>query len=143
MGRYGDYSPDGRSYLIARPDTPRPWVNYISVSEAYGMQVSNLGGGYSAAGLPNRCILNLAGGPDDEPGKYIYLRDEATGEFWSLTWRPCMAGYDVCSCRHGPGETEFNVNAVWDAVEQREGEMTEPEALLRVLKDMVDTAKIE
>jgi spore maturation protein CgeB len=68
------------------------------------------------------------------------------GEFWTVAEAADRAGtYPELAelLKKLPGETEFNVNAVWDAVEQREGEMTEPEALLRVLKDMVDTAKIE
>ena len=37
--RYGHFSPDGREYVITRPDTPKPWVNVICPTE-YGAIVS-------------------------------------------------------------------------------------------------------
>ena len=37
-----------KEYVITRPDTPAPWVNYLGSPE-YGAIVSNNAGGYSFA----------------------------------------------------------------------------------------------
>jgi hypothetical protein len=33
--RYGRLSPSHREYIVERPDTPTPWMNYISNMEGY------------------------------------------------------------------------------------------------------------
>ncbi len=46
LDKYGYFSDDGREFVITRPDTPAPWVNYISNGRYTGL-VSNTGGGFS------------------------------------------------------------------------------------------------
>ncbi|MHB0997821.1 MAG: hypothetical protein ACYC27_01130 [Armatimonadota bacterium] len=46
MSHYGYFSDDGKEYIITRPDTPRPWINYLS-NEKYCALCSHTGGGYS------------------------------------------------------------------------------------------------
>ena len=63
-----------------------PWVNVISNGD-YGLVISQAGSGYSwrtHAGLNriNRWEQDLI---RDRWGKYLYLRDRDTGEFWSPT----------------------------------------------------------
>ena len=65
-----------------------PWANYLGSPE-YGAIVTQNAGGYSfvksgAAGRILRYMFNQF----DEPGRYVYLRDEADGDFWSVSWRP-------------------------------------------------------
>lgn len=72
--------------------------------------VSNTGGGYSFHIDPrNRRILryrynNL---PMDRPGRYLYIRNNRTGEYWSPTWQPVPKELDAYECRHGLGYTKI------------------------------------
>ena len=40
---------------------------------------------------------------DDQPGKYVYLKDHDTGEYWSLNWQPVKANYEDYKCTFGLG----------------------------------------
>ena len=46
--KYGYFDESKKEYVITRPDTPAPWVNYLGSPE-YGAIVSNNAGGYSFA----------------------------------------------------------------------------------------------
>jgi cellobiose phosphorylase len=105
---YGYFATDGSEYIITRPDTPKPWVNVICPGD-YGLVVSQIGGGYSwqtHAGL-NRITRWDQDLVSDSCGKYLYVRDEDTGEFWSPTWKPVCKDYESYECRHGIGYTTF------------------------------------
>ncbi len=102
--KYGYFTKDGREYVITRPDTPRPWVNVIANPD-YGMIESQTGSGFSWYGNSNlsritRWEQDLI---KDEWGKYIYVRDNESEEFWSATWKPCCTEYDFYEVRHGQG----------------------------------------
>jgi cellobiose phosphorylase len=43
--------------------------------------------------------------PWDDGGRCIYLRDNATGEFWSSSWQPAQRELEGYRCRHGLGYT--------------------------------------
>ncbi|MCK4946875.1 MAG: glycosyl transferase family 36 [Candidatus Aureabacteria bacterium] len=108
--KYGCFSPDGWEYIIERPDTPRPWVNVIC-NETYGFTVSQTGGGYSWAYNSNlnrltRWEQDLI---KDNSGKYLYIRDEDTGDFWSAAWKPTCTTYDYYQCVHGVGYSVFKM----------------------------------
>ena len=80
---YGHFSDDAPEYVITRPDTPTPWVNYLT-NGRYCAICSQTGGGHSffeTVGLQSdhtgeshksRCCR-------DGPGRYVYLRDAETG----------------------------------------------------------------
>jgi cellobiose phosphorylase len=100
---YGYFDVGLREYVITRPDTPTPWINYIGAGR-YGGIVSNTGGGYSFDRDPrNRRVSRYRynGVPVDQPGRYVYLRDQDTGDYWSPTWQPVRAELDRYECRHG------------------------------------------
>nr|AAC45511.1 cellodextrin-phosphorylase [Thermoclostridium stercorarium] len=105
--RYGYFDEKAREYVITRPDTPTPWINYIGNGK-YGGIVTNTGGGYSFHKDPqNRRITryrynNL---PTDRPGRYIYVRDRLTGEYWNPGYQPVQRKLDSYRCRHGMGYT--------------------------------------
>ena len=104
---YGAFSLDGKEYVITRPDTPTPWINYLSNSN-YCAMISNTGGGYSFHIDPrDRRILRYRYNniPMDRPGRYLYIRDNSTSEFWSPTWQPVLKNLDEYECRHGLGYT--------------------------------------
>ena len=46
LTRFGRFDDDAREYVITRPDTPLPWINYLGSEEYFGL-ISNTGGGYS------------------------------------------------------------------------------------------------
>jgi cellobiose phosphorylase len=103
--RYGHFDDEAREYVITRPDTPLPWINYLG-SEAYFGIVSNTAGGYSFyrdARLRRltRCRYNNA--PLDLGGRYVYLRDDESGDYWSPSWQPTQRELENYSCRHGLG----------------------------------------
>jgi cellobiose phosphorylase len=108
--RYGRFDDKHREYVIERPDTPLPWVNYLGCEAYFGL-ISNTAGGYSFyqdARLRriNRFRYNNA--PLDASGRMIYLRLEdprASTEpvYWSPTWQPVRRALDEYECRHGLG----------------------------------------
>lgn len=105
---YGYFADSGDEHIITRHDTPMPWVNVISNGD-YGMVVSQLGSGYSwrtHAGM-NRLTRWEQDLVRDRWGKYLYLRDAETGEFWSPTWHPCPDKLTAYRVRHGWGYSVF------------------------------------
>ncbi len=109
LDKYGHFSEDGKEFIIIRPDTPAPWVNYISNTRYTGL-VTNTGGGYSYYICPKDSRitrLRYNGLPWDRPGRYVYLRDAYDGEYWSLSWQPVAKPPDFYECRHGMGYTSI------------------------------------
>ncbi len=105
--KYGYFSKDEREYIITRPDTPTPWINYLSNGK-YCAMISNTGGGYSFYVDPKeQRILRYRYNniPIDRPGRYIYIRDNDTSEYWSPTWQPTLKKLENYECRHGLGYT--------------------------------------
>ena len=106
--KYGQFTKDGRAYVIQRPDTPKPWINVIA-NERYGLVISQAGGGFSWAdhstlSVLTRWEMDLV---RDHWGKFIYLRDEETGALWSAAPQPVLAPAEDYSCVHGIGYTTF------------------------------------
>ncbi len=101
----GHFSKNGLEYIITRPDTPKPWFNYL-FNDLYHALTSQTGGGYSYYDDPksNR-ILRYEHIQTDRPGRYVYVRDEETGEFWSVNWQPVRKKVDFWETRHGLGYT--------------------------------------
>ncbi|HPH95709.1 MAG TPA: glycosyl transferase [Anaerolineaceae bacterium] len=105
--RFGFFDDAQREYIITRPDTPLPWINYLGSEEYFGL-ISNTAGGYSFfrdARLRRLTRYRYNNVPLDSGGRYVYLRDDASGEFWSPTWQPVRKDLDQYTCRHGMGYT--------------------------------------
>ncbi len=88
--RYGRFDDGNKEYVIERPDTPRSWSNYIG-SRKYGGVVTQNAGGYSFSQSPfqGRFLrMRYNSVPMDQPGRYLYLRDRDSGDFWSASWQP-------------------------------------------------------
>jgi len=110
QNKYGYFTEKGHEYVITDYHTPRPWINVISNGH-YGLVISQLGGGFSwidHANL-NRITRWQQDLVRDDWGKYVYLRDDKTGEFWSPTVSPVMKEPEKYICRHGIGYTTFSV----------------------------------
>jgi cellobiose phosphorylase len=107
---YGHFDEEAREYVITRPDTPTPWLNYLGEGR-YGGIVSNTGGGYSFDRDPrsrrvSRYRYNSI--PVDQPGRYVYLRDQESGDYWSPTAAPVKRKLDGYECRHGAAYTRIS-----------------------------------
>ncbi len=107
--RFGYFDDEKREYVIDRPDTPAPWANYLGSPE-YGAIISNHAGGYSfAKSGANGRILRYIFNQFDQPGRYIYIRDNDSKDYWSASWQP--VGKDLAEykseCRHGTGYTKM------------------------------------
>ena len=107
---YGYFDETRKEYVITNPATPAPWANYLGDPE-YGAIISNNAGGYSfvKSGANGR-ILRYRFNDNDDPGRYIYIRDDESGDFWSASWQPVGKPLDVykSECRHGTAYTTIS-----------------------------------
>ena len=105
--RYGHFDDEAREYVITRPDTPLPWINYLG-DEDYFALVSNTAGGYSFyrdARLRRLIRYRYNAAPLDVGGRFLYLRDDDSGDYWNPGWQPTQRDLDDYACRHGLGYT--------------------------------------
>ncbi|MFZ0963498.1 MAG: glycosyl hydrolase family 65 protein [Terriglobia bacterium] len=107
--QFGYFDDANKEYVITRPDTPRSWSNYLGSTE-YGAIITNNAGGYSfyksaARGRFLRLRFNAL--PMDQPGRYIYLHDCDSKDYWSASWQPVGKPLDryKSECRHGSAYT--------------------------------------
>jgi N,N'-diacetylchitobiose phosphorylase len=109
--QYGYFDDQAQEYVITRPDTPQSWSNYLGSTE-YGAIITNNAGGYGfyRSGARGRLLrLRFNSIPMDQPGRYVYLRDRESGDFWSASWQPVgkPLGQYESTCRHGTAYTVF------------------------------------
>jgi cellobiose phosphorylase len=100
---FGHFDEKKREFVITNPHTPAPWVNYISNGSYHGL-VSHAGGGLSFFRSPrdNRILRwRYNSYPFDRPGRYVYVRDADSGDYWSLSWQPTELKIANYECRHG------------------------------------------
>jgi cellobiose phosphorylase len=108
--RYGHFDDSRREYVITRPDTPMPWLNYLGTDAYFGI-ISNTAGGFSFyqdARLRRITRYRYNNVPADSGGRYIYLRDNYSGEYWSPSWQPTQHKLDDYECRHGLSYTQIS-----------------------------------
>ncbi|NLW55023.1 MAG: glycosyl transferase [Firmicutes bacterium] len=109
--RYGYFDDASREYVIENPATPMSWVNYLGTAEYCGI-ISNNAAGYAfyqSAKTGRLLRFRFNSIPMDRPGRYIYLRDNEDGDYWSASWQPVgkpLTEYKSL-CRHGLGYTVF------------------------------------
>lgn len=110
--QYGYFDEKNREYVITNPNTPAPWANYLG-SPAYGAIISHNAGGYSfvKSGANGR-ILRYVFNQEDKPGRYIYLRDDETSDYWSASWQPVGKSLDTykSECHHGTAYTNIHAD---------------------------------
>lgn len=107
---WGGFSPDGREYRIVLKNgnhLPAPWINVIA-NPHFGCLVSELGTGYTWWRNSRECKLTPWSNDPvlDPPGEVCYLRDEESGEMWSVTPSPAHADRPYIAA-HGRGYTRF------------------------------------
>ena len=111
---WGHFSEDGREFIVTRPDTPRPWANYLT-NGRYCAICSHTGGGHSFFETSGYNRITREYAPTvllrDRPGRYVYLRDADTGEFWSANWQPMCGDASGFEARHGLGYTKVSYSS--------------------------------
>ena len=121
--RYGYFDDEHREYVIERPDGPVSWTNYLGVTDLATV-ISHNAGGYSfykSAEHGRMTRFRQNGVPLDRPGHYVYVRDDDTGEYWTISWQP--VGMDLTKaryeCRHGLSYSKFTCDTQDVHAEQR------------------------
>lgn len=109
--QYGYFDDEAKEYVVTRPDTPSSWSNYLGSTE-YGAVITNNAGGYGfyKSGAQGRFMrLRFNSVPMDQPGRYFYLRDMQSGDYWSASWQPVGKPLDSykSECRHGTAYTKI------------------------------------
>jgi cellobiose phosphorylase len=109
--QFGYFDDKNKEYVIRRPDTPKSWSNYLGSTD-YGAIITNNAGGYSfvksaAQGRFTRLRFNNI--PMDQPGRYLYLYDKDSKDYWSASWQPVGKPLREYSseCRHGSAYTKI------------------------------------
>lgn len=114
--RYGYFDDAAKEYVIDRVDCPQSMTNYLGTGRM-GAVISHNAGGYCWLDSPQHHRITRFrpnGVPLDRPGHYVYLRDDETGEYWSVSWQPTGRtgedfryearhgmSYSVFTCEHG------------------------------------------
>ena len=109
--QYGFFDDKNREYVIDRPDVPASWTNYLGVKDLCTV-ISHNAGGYSFyKSTEHHRVTRFRpnGVPLDRPGHYVYIRDDETGEYWSISWQPVGKDFNKAKyvCRHGLSYSKF------------------------------------
>lgn len=109
--KYGHFDNEKREYVIDQVDLPTSWTNYLGVRDMCAV-VNHTAGGYLFYKSPEyHRITRFRGNgvPMDRPGHYVYLRDDVSGDYWSISWQPVGKSLDEASyrCIHGMSYTRY------------------------------------
>ncbi len=129
--RYGYFDDEAREYIITRPDTPLPWINYLG-NQGFFSLISNTCGGYAFyrdAKLRRITRFRYNNVPHDEGGRCFYICDGDVT--WSPAFLPAKTPLDSYRCRHGLGYSVF------------EGKKQGVEAQLTVMVPMGDPCELQ
>lgn len=109
--QYGYFDNENREYVIDRVDLPCSWTNYLGVEDMAAV-VNHTAGGYLFYKTPEYHRISRFRGnavPMDRPGFYVYLRDNDSKDYWSVSWQPVGKPLDQAEyrCRHGLSYTVY------------------------------------
>lgn len=110
--KYGYFDNENREYVIDRVDLPTSWTNYIGTKDMYGV-FNHTAGGYLLYKIPEYHRITRFrpnnSGVMDFPGHYVYVRDDDTGEFWTISWQPVGKDLEKAKyvCRHGMSYSKY------------------------------------
>lgn len=111
---WGGFKENGSTYVLnvhKNKPTPQPWSNIISNGQ-FGTLITETGAGFTW--YENSYAFRITPWSNDpltDPiHEVIYLRDEETGQFWSLTPSPAPSASNYL-CSHGLGYTIFEHHA--------------------------------
>lgn len=106
--KFGHFDDAQKEYVITRPDTPYPWINYLGTENFFSL-ISNTSGGYcfyKDAKLLRLIRYRYNSVPTDSGGRYFYINEN--GSVWNPGWAPVRAKLDQYECRHGMGYSKFH-----------------------------------
>ncbi|WP_409069019.1 GH36-type glycosyl hydrolase domain-containing protein [Clostridium sp. FAM 1755] len=106
----GGFDIENNEYTIVLKDynnTPLPWINVMSNGN-FGFHVSESGSSYSwYKNSRENKLTNWCNDPViDGESEHIYIRDESTGEIWSITPKP-IRDNEKYIINHGFGYSNF------------------------------------
>lgn len=109
--QYGHFDNEKREYVIDRVDIPTSWTNYLGVQDTC-VVVNHTAGGYMFYKTPEyHRVTRFRGNsiPMDRPGHYVYIRDNDSTDYWSISWQPVGKSLDEAkyTCRHGMSYSVF------------------------------------
>lgn len=112
--KYGHFNNDGTEFIVTRPDTPRAFDNFIFNNCAMA-NVEQTGIGWFDyqftdgtegiqlyTGIGRICDFDVFG-RDHLMSRIIYVRDNETGEYWTVNWEPVKTKYEKYECTQGLG----------------------------------------
>ncbi len=107
----GGFGAEGREYVVQLHGdqiTPAPWINVIANAN-FGCQVSVEGSGYTWAlnSRENQLTPWSNDAVCDPIAEILYVRDQATGEYWTPTRAPMCNTDGHYTVRHGHGYSIF------------------------------------
>ena len=113
--KYGHFDDEHREYVIDRVDAPFSFTNYLG-QKRLGAVVNQSAGGYLWNESPQYHRVTRFrpnGVPMDRPGHYVYVRDDDSGKYWSLSWQPVGLSLNDARyiCRHGFGYSVYEAEA--------------------------------
>jgi len=104
---FGFFDDEAREYVITKPETPFPWINYLGNEKFFGL-ISNTAGGYcfyKDARFRRLTRYRYNNVPMDTGGRYYYVKDGDT--VWNPGWKPTRTPLDFYECRHGLSYSKF------------------------------------
>ncbi len=116
---FGRFSDNGRSFLITDFATPRPWHNYLFNNIYLANITQHATGGSFNQSREEGLRVNITEDKDGEGGpRFTYLRDNDTGQYWSLTGAPNFSPMQDWSCEVGLGyqinrSKQHDIEASW------------------------------
>lgn len=106
--KYGYFDDTNKEYVITRPETPLPWINYLGNRDFFGL-ISNTMGGYSFykdARLQRLTRFRYNNVPVDSGGRYYYIKEKNKAP-WNPGYLPSKTSLDQYKCAHGLGYSRF------------------------------------
>ncbi len=91
-----EWARDGEACIILDPNTPRHWYNYLWNELGYCAQISQTGHGRSYY-LNERADMCMVNG---DSARFVYLRDEESGESWNIGCGPLNTPVEDYRCEH-------------------------------------------
>lgn len=98
-----EFTDGGNSCKILNPEPPRYWYNYLWNEDRYCAQVSQIGHGrsYFLSEKADMCMIN------QNDARYVYLRDEESGDSWNIGKGPLNTEVEEYSCTHNIGYSKI------------------------------------
>jgi len=114
MAEYGKFN-DKDEFEIFDPHTPEPWIHYLIRPDQPGTQtfcsgVSYTGGGFDVRGTHENTFVDtqLHLNDADNRGRYCYIVDAKTRDFFTTTWQPVKRDGQKFKTTLGFGYIKFN-----------------------------------